>query len=670
MEYADKALIIKEIPLFSKANKEQQALLNERSKVAEFKKGQLIYEEGSPASFFYCVISGRVEIFMHQDNNAARVLEYLHRGQYFGMISLLTGEPHSVSARALNDCRLLVIKKEDFDFILKRIPEMAIGLSQTLSRRLKNKDIHQKSVFESMVVSVFSSYSQAGKSIYALNLALGLYKETGKSVIILDVAPKDKVHSLPSRMDLGREFKIFDLASAASDYSHVKQLIERDKFGIDVLFFAYDPDDQTCLRKLVDIFTFLVNDYNYLVLDLPSSMDQFVFKALNQSDYIHILTSPDTVDLRRTHNLIERLKYDFHFQENKIKIIVNEYKFSKLTHLQQIDFLGHNVFATLPRIELLSSDRIVLDGPESEYARVIRRIARQVGDRLVGLALGVGVAYGFCHIGVLKVIEEEKIPIDVIAGSSMGAIIASLWATGHSSTQILKITQEFKEPKYVWSLIDLTLPFAGFIKGNKLHNFLKRYLGNKTFYDLKLPLKIVASDVKKKEPIIFEKGPLLDAVMASCAMPGVFRPFAFKEAVLFDGGVIHPLPTEPLFMMGINKIIAVNVTPTRQDIISQREFLKRELSITYETVKKRRWFDLKNYLREKFKTNILDSIFSSIEYMQSELAQREAGLADIVLHPSTGGMHWLELSRAKEFARIGEEETRKNLDRIWKVINE
>ena len=123
-------------------------------------------------------------------------------------------------------------------------------------------------------------------------------------------------------------------------------------------------------------------------------------------------------------------------------------------------------------------------------------------------------------------------------------------------------------------------------------------------------------------------------------------------------------------MMGLNKIIAVNVTPSREDNISQREKLKAQFGIAIEAVKKRKWYDLNNFLKEKFKSNIIETIFASIEFMQSELAQKEAQLADIVLHPDTEGMHWLELSRGKEFAKRGEEEARRNLDKIWKVINE
>ncbi|PIP21265.1 MAG: hypothetical protein COX40_00230 [Candidatus Omnitrophica bacterium CG23_combo_of_CG06-09_8_20_14_all_40_11] len=659
MELIKKELILQEIPLFASLSGEERSLIQERISFKEYKKGEIIYQEGSPADALSVVVLGRVVIYTQDQGGNETLLEYLHRGKYFGIISLLTGEPHSVTAKAINDCLLLIIKKEDFDFILKKIPRLAIDLSQTLSRRLKRKDIHQKTIFESTAISIFSSYSQAGKTIYALNLGLSLAKETHKSVIILDIAPQDKIHSLPRRLEIEGAYPVFDLSSSANtDTARViKDFILKDRFGTDLIALFYKSEDDSCMKKLTDVLSLLVNDYHYIILDLPSEMDRNILDILNQSDLIHILTSPEPVDLKRTSSLIGRLKTDFSFHEDKIKVIINEYKASRLTYEEQIGLLNHPIFVTLPRIEFRASDKMVLDEPNSEYAKAIRRIARRIGDCLVGLALGVGVAYGFCHIGVLKVIEEEKIPIDVISGSSVGALIASLWVTGRSSAEILEITKEFKEPKYIWGLVDLTFPLLGFIKGNKLYKFLKKYLGNKTFYDVRLPLKIIASDIKRKEAIILEKGLLADAIMASCTMPGVFAPFKFKQGLLFDGGVINPLPTEPLFKMGVKKIIAVNVTPSREDVLKQYEKIKGA-----ETPRR--------YYQNKLKTNILDIIFSSIEVMQLEIAGKEAQLADIVLHPDTSGLYWLELHRAKEFARRGEDEARKNLDKIWQVINE
>ena len=156
--------IIKEIPVFSGLLPKQQAYIKQKARFLEFKKGQVIYKEGSVPSFFYCIIRGRVAVSTQDRFGKQTILEHLHRGKYFGVISSLTGDPHSVTARAINDSLLLVINKDDFETVLRRVPQLAIELGKALSRRLKRRDFRQKIVFESTIISVLSSYPQAGKT--------------------------------------------------------------------------------------------------------------------------------------------------------------------------------------------------------------------------------------------------------------------------------------------------------------------------------------------------------------------------------------------------------------------------------------------------------------------------------------------------------------------------
>jgi NTE family protein len=385
-------------------------------------------------------------------------------------------------------------------------------------------------------------------------------------------------------------------------------------------------------------------------------MDQFVFNILNQSDLIHLLTSPEEVDLKKTKHLIHRLKSDFHFQESRIKVIINEYKLSKITHKEQYEILRSPVYATLHKIETGATGMLVLDEPESEYALAVRRISRQIGEKVLGLALGSGAGYGFCHIGVLKVIEEEKIPVDIISGSGVGALIACLWACGIRSGGILEIfVEEFKRPQYAWGVIDLTFPTLGFINGKKFHGFLKKILGDKTFADAKLPLKIVAGDRKKKKTAVLDKGLLIDAVMASCTV---------------GGSLLKPMPAEALFQLGVKKIISVNVAPSKAELERQYAVIKEAAADAGKTAGENKWFGMKHYLKEKFKNNIMRTIFDSVELTQDELIHKESLLADIVLHPDTAGMHWLGLYRAQEFAKRGEDHARARLDAIRQLINE
>ena len=662
----DLDVILKQIPLFSQLSKEERDIIKERLELVEYKKGQLIYKEKDPPNAFFCIVSGRVKISTQNPDGSENILEYLHRGKYFGMISLLTGEPHSVTAQTINDSLIIKIEKNDFDYILRKIPTLAIDLSLTLSRRLKRKDLHTKTIFESTIISVFSASSGMGKTLYAVNLSLGLKKETKKAVIILDLGLKEIYPIILDFLEIKENPQRLDLSEFSIESTNLKDFILNTKYGIELICSFYNPQDQSCLSKLLGILSILVNDYHYIILDLPSSLDKEIFNILNQSDLIHILTGPDIVELKRTSHLIERLKKEFEFKEEKIDILINDYRLSQLSHQERTKVLEHPVFATLPHIELNKPKTVILDEPECEYAKVVRRISRQLGEVTLGLALGVGAAYGLCHIGVLRVFEEEKITVDMISGSSIGALIASLWAIGFSSYDIEEITKEFRDPKMIINLLDLGFPKLGFIKGRKIYKFLKKYLRNKTFYDVKLPLKIMATNVKTKESVVIEKGSLLDAVMASCAIPGIFRPIKFKDELLLDGGVFNPLPVEVLVKSGIKKIIAVNVTPSREDLLKGYNEMK---SKGKEPLKMKRKFWFLNWdIKRALQLNLFDFIFGSIEIMQSEIAKKESTFADIVLHPDTSGLNWLEFHKAQEFIKRGEEEARRNLEKIKELV--
>jgi len=686
MFFFNKYLLLKEIPLFAALSADDCRYVAKQAHLIEYKKGKVVYEEGSSPSGFYCIIFGRVVVYTVDREGKDRILEYLHRGKYFGIISLLTGESHSVTARALNDCLMLFVPKKNFSAVLKRIPLLAVDLSQTLSRRLKRKDLHEKTIFESTIISVYSPASALSRGKYAVNLALSLRKETKKSVVILDICHEGKEHAAFRELKLKRVSR-FSLSGAPEEIHAVKNYVSGDRSGVHVICLSFSNQHAVSVKNLVNILGLLVNDYHYIVLNVPDFKETVLFNILHQSNVVHLLCGPDAPSLKKTGVLARALKKRLEFSSDKIKLIIDGYETSQLKPEQELKLAGYDIFATLPDISSKSRSREVIENPNSEFSRALRRISRHEGACLVGLALGVGFAYGFCHIGVFKVIEEEKIPVDVISGASMGALLASLWVTGRSSKEILEITRELKDPRYIWNLVDLTLPSLGFIKGKKLYNFLKRYLGNKTFQDTRIPLKIIASDLKKKQWIIMDKGLLLDAIMVSCSMPGIFTPFK-KEKMLFDGGVIRPLPTEPLFEMGVKKIIAVNVTPSRQDIEREYERVQKNIGVIdtdnvelvdslgrvrpglhslYRVLKR---LSPKRYLKEKFQTNILDIIFSSFEVMQSEMAEKEAKLADLVLHPDVTGLHWLDLHKADDFALRGELEARRNLRKMWSIIKE
>ena len=174
---------------------------------------------------------------------------------------------------------------------------------------------------------------------------------------------------------------------------------------------------------------------------------------------------------------------------------------------------------------------------------------------IIGLALGGGFARGIVHVGVLKVLEQEGIPVSFVAGTSVGALIGAAYCSGVSPAELEEIAARvrFKD------LARWTLSRYGFATNLRMITFLKKILKVHTFEELQIPLAVTATDFGSGEGVVFRAGPLVDAVRASCAYPGVFLPVKVNGRLLVDGMLAHSLPTRPARDMGAEKVLAVSL---------------------------------------------------------------------------------------------------------------
>jgi NTE family protein len=197
----------------------------------------------------------------------------------------------------------------------------------------------------------------------------------------------------------------------------------------------------------------------------------------------------------------------------------------------------------------------------------------------VGIALGGGGVRGLAHILALEIIDSFGLKADRIAGTSMGAIIGSLYASGHSGQQIREGIQEhyiargegIKEVfakrhtllKW-WNAIQLTRSSGGFLKADGFFEHLQDELKAETFEELAIPFQAVAADFYRGKPVVFDSGPLMPAIQASMSIPGVFVPVQHQGKILVDGGVVNNLPYD-LLMDDCDVTIALDVAPTRDE---------------------------------------------------------------------------------------------------------
>lgn len=183
---------------------------------------------------------------------------------------------------------------------------------------------------------------------------------------------------------------------------------------------------------------------------------------------------------------------------------------------------------------------------------------RDIREKRVGLVLSGGGARGFAHIGVLRVLEEAGIEVDVLAGTSIGAILGALYAHGYRAADLHQLGSSLK-----WrDIIDLSLQ-GGLMKGEKLANFLAAHLPPR-FENLARPLAVTTTDVESGEQVILLEGDLIAAVRAASCFPGAFEPVQIRGRTLADGGIVNNLPVDAAAFLGATATIASDATPPRR----------------------------------------------------------------------------------------------------------
>jgi predicted acylesterase/phospholipase RssA/CRP-like cAMP-binding protein len=215
------------------------------------------------------------------------------------------------------------------------------------------------------------------------------------------------------------------------------------------------------------------------------------------------------------------------------------------------------------------------------------RLARWLLDRPVGLVLGGGGAFGIAHVGVLKALEEANVPVDIVGGTSMGAIFAGGVARGWSADRIMEHVRELFASR--WALYDFTIPFTSLLAGKKLDGVLDRLFGDLVIADMWTPFFCVATSMARARAEVHDRGRLRDAIRSSCSIPGLFPPFQSLKDLLVDGGLVDNLPIDAMYERCRGPVIAVDVFPyQRPKPEKTREFSERLVARLVEWLKPRR----------------------------------------------------------------------------------
>jgi NTE family protein len=270
-------------------------------------------------------------------------------------------------------------------------------------------------------------------------------------------------------------------------------------------------------------------------------------------------------------------------------------------------------------------------------------------------------------------LEENGIEVDVVAGSSMGSYVGSLWAHGNDGTELERLARELESRWALWSLVDPVFPpRQGFLRGFAVKRRLMRTLGHARFGDMVRPLRIVASNLATLERVVFSSGEVAAAVHASSAVPGICVPVTLEGETYIDGGIVDPLPVDVLREMGISRVIAVDVIPTPERIRHSLQ-TARELAGSKPTpVRKlfRRILPVNQKLNYFARGNIFEILMRSISGAQIRVAEASCQLADVVLRPEISEDSWLDYRHPGQFIKLGRAEAERQLEGIQALVAE
>ena len=250
----------------------------------------------------------------------------------------------------------------------------------------------------------------------------------------------------------------------------------------------------------------------------------------------------------------------------------------------------------------------------------------------IGVALGGGFARGIAHVGALKVLEQEGIPISIVAGTSVGALIGAAYCSGVTLQELEDMAASIRFSNFArW-----TLSRCGFASNDRMISFLTRILKVKTFEELRIPLGVTATDFNTGEGVVFHSGSIIDPVRASCAYPGMFLPVQIRGRYMVDGMLSHPVPTRPLREMGADRVLAVHLRGTWANGGAPR--------------------------------HLFDVIGQSFAIAQDAMSSVWRQAADLVIEPDVAGFAYDDFKRAKDLIRVGEAAMRNAMPEVRKWL--
>jgi len=589
-----------------------------------FAAGDHILTQGEVSGRFHIIVSGETEVLLKREIEVS--VAKLQRGQFVGEMSCLTGEPVSATVRAIGEVATVSLKKEGLVKLMDISPAFRTHMLEAMVKRIQ--DSNQRVVEEHT-----RSHVVAEQLARERESRLGQFVGQAPAMQLIqqridELAAGTEVLWIIGESGTGKYHAAYEIHKRSPRAAYPVVTLEASE---------YNQEDWRIKRRASQGGAIIVRRADLLSDSVRAEMERecgtatrLIWTAEKLPSGIQV-QALEMIPLRERKEDIPELVCEFLKREGvqeQQEAITQE----ALRLLSVYPYLRGNV-EELGRIvsqALALSEGRKITGSHLRFGSI-----RKPGERpKIGLALGSGSVRGAAHVGVMKVLEEEGIPIDIIAGTSVGAFIGALYAGGQPISAFERVL-----PTVRWrQLLAPVFPPTAFADNYPMARFVEKFIGPVDFDELSIPFAAVASDALSGEAYILNKGRVSKAICASTAIPGVMKPVKYDNRLLIDGAVVHPVPVALCRSMGADIVIAIDVSvPAR--------------------------------LRKRMPSNMVSSILNTIDIMSDKIVQEELQMADIVLKPEMD-IQDLTFKSSAAFIERGVQASRRSLAEIREICRD
>jgi len=588
----------------------------------EYSRGSTIMKQGQLTTAFHTIVSGQVDILVGFDTRVR--LATLGPGEFFGEMACLTGDPVSATVVATSAVTTIEMDKDGLLKLMDSDEEIRHQLIAALVNRVRQTNIRVEQ--EGLRAQVMSQvicregelrYGELVGQSEAIKNTRAVIRQLGADLTPVAVTgePGSGKRHIAARLHYEsprRDAALLFINGLEFTFDLWNMQIKAALGGTVVLDRADNLPPETIQKLLTEPQDTKIVITGAALPDLPGLLQ---------------LTVPPLRDRKEDIPALAR----FFLQRANVAEPLQTLTPDALRRLTAYPYLAGNVnelFHALEQALVLAAGMPI----QTEHLR-LGRYKKPGGRPLIGLALGGGAVRGTAHVGVLKVLEQEGIPIDLIAGSSVGSLVGGIYASGMTVNEMEK-----RMPSVRWSnLVRPVWPRLALCENSRMGPWLEQQTGCKDFAELNIPFACVAADSLTGEAVILRSGCLATAIRASTAIPLIMAPVHHQGRTLVDGGVIHRVPAALARSMGADLVIAVDVARPAQTKSPPR--------------------------------HLLDALFAVLDTMSLHLVEDDLEWADIILRPSAP-VSGYSFENAPAFFSLGEKVTRENIGQIRRRIAE